>query len=288
MHRLRDAASFWPARTTRSRAGPPSAGERAETLRSNIQRLLEARVGQGHAIVEVNVDADMDSQTITERTVDPDSRVAISSDTEESAENATGTNPSVTVASNLPDGDVGGEPGQQQSQRDDQPRAAELRDLRDQARARRPAGPDPPDQRRGDGRRNRRRTATDGTDAWTPRPQEEMETLRQLVQSAIGLRRGARRYRDDLVARVHPAAEQGSVVERRLRLSRELYGARMVQLGVLAAIVLALIFFVLRPMMNRRPIDAIAELTGPAALLRRAAGARSARAATSSTCRRRP
>ena len=37
-------------------------------MRANIQRMLEARVGPGRAIVEVNVDADMDSQTITERT----------------------------------------------------------------------------------------------------------------------------------------------------------------------------------------------------------------------------
>ena len=65
--------------------------DRAETLRANIQRLLEARVGPGQAIVEVNVDAEMDSQTITERTIDPESRVAISSETEESSENAQGS-----------------------------------------------------------------------------------------------------------------------------------------------------------------------------------------------------
>ena len=62
-----------------STAPAASPNERAETLRANIQRLLEARVGPGRAIVEVNVDADMDSQTISERTIDPDSRVAISS-----------------------------------------------------------------------------------------------------------------------------------------------------------------------------------------------------------------
>ena len=76
-------------------------------MRANIQRLLEARVGPGKAIVEVNVDAEMDSQTITERIIDPESRVAISSETEESSENAAGSAPGVTVASNLPDGDVG-------------------------------------------------------------------------------------------------------------------------------------------------------------------------------------
>ena len=90
-------------------------------MRANIQRLLEARVGPGRAIVEVNVDADMDSQTITERTIDPDSRVAISSETEESSENASGSAPGVTVASNLPDGDVGGDAERQPAQRDREP-----------------------------------------------------------------------------------------------------------------------------------------------------------------------
>ena len=61
-------------------AGTPSPADRAETLRANVQRLLEARVGPGRAIVEVNVDTAMDSETITERVVDPESRVAISSD----------------------------------------------------------------------------------------------------------------------------------------------------------------------------------------------------------------
>ena len=168
------------------RRRPSSPNARAETLRSNVQRLLEARVGPGQAIVEVNVDADMDSQTITERTIDPQSQVAISSETEESAQNAAGRTRVVTVASNLPDGDVGGNKSGTRATSTSQPRAAELRGLRDQARA---------------GRSSRvrcarspsrswstasRRQGADGKDAWAPRPPEEMETLRQLVQSAIG------------------------------------------------------------------------------------------------------
>src|SRR5690606_64896 len=39
------------------RQSGPSPDDRAETLRTNIQRLVEARVGAGRAIVEVNVDA---------------------------------------------------------------------------------------------------------------------------------------------------------------------------------------------------------------------------------------
>jgi flagellar M-ring protein FliF len=72
---------------------------RAETLKRNIEALLEARVGPGRAVVQVAVDADMEAQTVRERVIDPESRVAISSDIEASRETQTGSNPSLTVAS---------------------------------------------------------------------------------------------------------------------------------------------------------------------------------------------
>jgi flagellar M-ring protein FliF len=165
--------------------GAASPNVRAETMRTNIQRLLEARVGPGKAIVEVNVEAEMDSQTISERTIDPESRVAISSETEQSSENASGAAPGVTVASNLPDGDVGGD-------------AAESRRSASQSRERQ-------NFEVSETRRERvilpgaiRRvsvavmvdgiveTGADGKPVWAPRPAEEMETLGQLVRSAIG------------------------------------------------------------------------------------------------------
>lgn len=251
--------------------GVPSAGERADTLRSNIERLLEARVGQGHAIVEVNVDADMDSQTISERTIDPESRVAISSETEESAENATGANPSVTVASNLPDGDVGANQGDN-SRNATTSRQRQNFEVSETHRERIVV----PGQIRRisvavmvDGMTT---TAADGTETWAPRPEAELETLRQLVRSAMGYDEG----RGDVVTisslEFTPPAEQGSVAERGPAFI-ELYGGRLIQLGVLAGIVLALIFFVLRPMTSRRPIVAIAELAGPEAATARGAHA---------------
>ena len=85
------------------------ANARAEAMRTNIERLLEARVGQGKAIVQVNIDAETNSETISERVLDPEGRVAISLDTEESTATSTGgAGGGVTVASNLPDGDVEG------------------------------------------------------------------------------------------------------------------------------------------------------------------------------------
>ena len=241
--------------------GAPSAGERAETLRANIERLLEARVGQGRAIVEVNVDADMESQTISERTIDPESRVAISSETEESAENATGTNPSVTVASNLPDGEVGAS----QSNNSRNATTSRERQNYEVSETRRERVVVPGQVRRisvavmVDGITT---TGADGTETWAPRPEAEIETLRQLVQSAMGYDAD----RGDVVTisslEFTPPAEQGAVAERGPAFF-DLYGGRLIQLGVLAGIVLALIFFVLRPMTSRRPIVEIAELTGP-------------------------
>ncbi len=206
---------------------------RAETLRANIQRLLEARVGPGRAIVEVNVDADMDSQTITERTIDPDSRVAISSETEENSENASGSAPGVTVASNLPDGDVGG--GKSDSKRSSTKTSERQNFEVSETRRERVILP---------GQVRKISVAVmvdgivqhgaDGKDGWAPRPAEEIETLRQLVQSAIGFDADARRHRDHRIAAVHPAGRAGDAGRTApARASWTANGARLAQLGVL-------------------------------------------------------
>lgn len=235
--------------------------ERADTLRTNIQRLIEARVGAGRAIVEVNVDSEMESQTITERVIDPQSRVAISSETEQKSETAQGTNPSVTVASNLPDGDVKGGSGENNRQSNE----SRERQNFEVSETRRERVVTPGQVRKisvavlVDGVRT---TAADGTETWTARPQPEIDTLRTLVQSAIGFdaNRGDTVTIESLEFTLPP--EQGSLVERTGDGFFEANGARLIQTGVLAAMVLALIFFVLRPMMSRQP-TAIAELTGP-------------------------
>ncbi len=244
--------------------GGPGArqNERAETMRSNIQRLLEARVGAGRAIVEVNVDADMDSQTITERTIDPDSRVAISSETEATSENATGTTPGVTVASNLPDGDVAGGTGENKRNASTN-RERQNFEISETKRER----VIQPGQVRKisvavmvDGIVS---AGADGKETWAPRPPEEMETLRQLVQSAVGFdeARGDTVTIESLQFTIPP--EQGSLVEASGYGFLAANGARLIQLGVLGAIVLALILFVIRPMTSRAPIVQLAELAGP-------------------------
>lgn len=239
----------------------PKPGDRAETLRGNVQRLLEARVGPGRAIVEVNVDADMDSQTISERVIDPDSRVAISTESEQNQESAQGTNPGVTVASNLPDGAAGGAGENSRSSS----RNSERQNF-DVSETKRERVILPGQVRRisvaviVDGITE---TATDGTQKWSPRPPDEMDTLRLLVQSAIGFdaERGDTVTLESL--RFTLPAAQGSLAERSGSAFLEANGARLAQMVVLALIVLALIFFVMRPMMSRQPAVELLELTGP-------------------------
>ncbi len=82
----------------------------ASNLQSKVERLLEARVGTGNAIVELNVETVLQREQITERLLDPDSRVVISTDNEERSDAAEGSGSAgVTVASNLPDGAAGGQ-----------------------------------------------------------------------------------------------------------------------------------------------------------------------------------
>ena len=242
--------------------GPGGATDREATLKANIERLLEARVGPGRAIVEVNVDTAMESETVSERTIDPDSRVAISSEVEESSESASGTNPGVTVASNLPDGDVSGDAGNNsrtatESRERQNFEVSETRREKDH----RP-GPGPPHQRRGHGRRRRRHRSPRAVATWAPRPEPELEMLRQLVQSAIGFDA----ERGDVVTiqslQFTAVPEAGALVEAGSGFLAA-NGARLIQLGVLAAVVLALIVFVLRPLAARRPMLEITELTGP-------------------------
>ena len=89
-----------------------NSADRAEALKRRVERLLEARVGYGNAVVEVSLDTEMETEQIVERRVDPDSRVAISTEKTETSTRSDDTRGgAVTVASNLPDGDGEGASG---------------------------------------------------------------------------------------------------------------------------------------------------------------------------------
>lgn len=78
-----------------------------DSLQTSVERLLAARFGPSNAIVEVSVSPVTETETIRERRIDPQSRVAISTNVEEITETEiNGGGGAVTVASNLPDGDA--------------------------------------------------------------------------------------------------------------------------------------------------------------------------------------
>ena len=116
----------------------------------------------------------------------------------------------------------------------DDPRAAELRGLRDPPRAGRASRPGPADQRRGDGRRHRHAPPRTATTTWAPRPEDELETLRQLVQSAMGYDED----RGDVVTisslALHARAPSRAPSPSAARAFSTRHGGRLIQLGVLA------------------------------------------------------
>lgn len=163
-----------------------SASDREADMRRRVERLLEAHVGYGRAVVELSVETVTDRETIQERRVDPDTRVAISTDTEESEINSTDSRgQGVTVASNLPDGDAAGAEGSAQN-RESQTRQRTNFDV---SETRREIERIPGAIRRLtvavliDGISQ---TDADGVTTWRPRNAEELEGLHELVASAVG------------------------------------------------------------------------------------------------------
>jgi flagellar M-ring protein FliF len=143
-------------------------------------------VGAGRALVEVMIDADLDSETVTERILDPNRRVAVEQEVEEETDSSNGGRAgAVTVASNLPDGDAAntGGGGEAQSSRTRQRTSYDVSEV---VRERiKPAGQI---------RRISVAVLVDGVStldengvrSWTARSDEELEALAELVRSAMG------------------------------------------------------------------------------------------------------
>lgn len=235
------------------------AAARADAMRSNIERLLAARVGAGKAIVEVNIDTETDSETITERVLDPEGRVAISSDTEERNSNSTGgANGGVTVASNLPDGDVEGNGGGSNSTN------AETRERInfEVSEIRRERVSRPGEVRRisvavlVDGVVTE---AADGTTTWTERSQDELDALRELVKSAVGYDEA----RGDVVtieSMEFTAPDiSGTYAEAGMLDFFAVNAMQLIQMVFLGTVALVLGLFVVRPLLEAPP-EAVAAI----------------------------
>ena len=222
---------------------------RAQELKANVERLLAAHVGPNKAVVEVTADVVTESEQISERVLDPQGRVAISSETNASS-GSESQGGDVTVASNLPNTQAGGA-GQNQSS--DQRERINY----DVSETKREIIKVPGSIRKLsvavliDGVQT---TAADGTVTFAPRPDAELAVLRELVASAVGLDES----RGDVLTLKSLAFEPVPAVG-------ELATAAMFDLGsfnvmsllqtlVLAAVALVLGLFVIRPMLSgRRP-----------------------------------
>ncbi|WP_051882069.1 flagellar basal-body MS-ring/collar protein FliF [Parvularcula oceani] len=84
---------------------------RAADLEARLTRMLEARVGEGKARVSVALDVERMAVSQTERVVDPDGRQVAARSTLEESETENPGASAVTVASNLPEGDIAPEEG---------------------------------------------------------------------------------------------------------------------------------------------------------------------------------
>lgn len=242
--------------------GMASAEDRAEALQNRVQRIVEARVGAGNAVVAVSVDTVTESEQILERRLDPDGRVAISSDTEERSEQSNNQGGGdVTVASNLPDGEAGG--GDTSSAQQSETRERVNYEVSETTR----------EVTRAPGAISRLTVAVlvngevvDGPEGsvFTPLADEEQTALRDLVASAVGF--NAERG-DEITIRSMPFnAPEGlgtEAIEPGLFATAALSPMRLIQLGVLAIVALILGIFVIRPILARAASD-IAALPPPA------------------------
>lgn len=226
------------------------AAERAAMIKGNVERLLAARMGPGKSVVEVAVDLVVDREQITERTFDPQGRVAISSETEESSDSSTEPGAAVTVASNLPEGDAGaGAQGKSESALTRERVNYEVSETQREIL-------------RGPGTVRRMTVAVmvdgvvsiaaDGSRSWAPRPEEELATLRELVASAVGLdeARGDVLTLKTLEFQELPLAPGTEAGAGFLTGMGPLDLLSLAQTAVLAIVALVLGLFVLRPILT--------------------------------------
>lgn len=243
-------------------AAAPGGDTRALELKQNVERLLEARVGYGNAVVEVSIESVTEREAITERIFDPASRVAISTETQESSNTATdGGQGEVTVASNLPSGGgaAGGASQSQQSETSERINFEVSETTRELVRA--------------PGAIKRLTVAVlvdavqvagaDGAAGFEPRSEQELAALQDLVASAVGFDAA----RGDVITLrsmpFQPVVPVGEVVEAGFLASSSLDVMSLVQLAVLAVVALVLGLFVLRPILTRPLPPRLVELPPP-------------------------
>jgi len=240
-----------------------TADDRADVIRQKVERLLEARVGAGNAVVELSLDTVTSTESIRERRIDPDSRVAISTDTEERSDTASDQGGGdVTVASNLPAGDAAG--GDSSSSQASETRERVNYEVSETERQVTMAP----------GAIKRLTvavlvngtldTGADGAEQFVPRSDEELGSLRELVASAVGFDE----TRGDVITlktmQFEPAVPEGTAVQASLFDKLAIDVMSIIQAAVLAIVALVLGLFVVRPLLNSGPVEqALPQLSLP-------------------------
>jgi len=240
--------------------GSADAAGQAEQHRRNIERLLNARVGPGNAVVEVSVELIRSRETVLERRIDPDSRVVIGTESEEmtnsSLENGNGA---VTVASNLPEGDAAGGAGGNSSLQNTESRERVTYDVSEIQR----------EVENGPGAIRRISVAVlvnavpvvgpDGIVQAQPRDAAELGSLQALVQSAIGFDA----ERGDTVTiqsmAFEPLPDQAFEEVAGAGLFARLDIMTLLQLLALVVVALAVAFGVVRPLLMQRATSGVAQ-----------------------------
>lgn len=237
--------------------------DRTDILRDRVLRLVEARVGRGNAVVEVSVDAITDTESITERRFDPDSRFVISSDSEERSDQSENAGSgAVTVASNLPDGDAN-------SSETETRQSAETRE-----RLNYEVSQTTREILKSPGAIKRVTVAVmvngttvvdnQGVQNFVPVPDEELSALRDLVASAVGYDE----ERGDVITlkslSFEPLETLGSLPAEPGWFAGQLDTMSLVQIAVLAVVALVLGLFVVRPLLlpSRRLVELPAPVKG--------------------------
>jgi len=240
--------------------------ELARKMKSEIGAILAARVGMDRARVSVNIETTRESEKVSRRIIDPDSKSLRESQTTEIAQTGNDTGGATTVASNLPDGDAAN--GERSSSRDEN-RKTDVFDYTETVEeVLRPAGTikrisvavllD-----------EIRTVAEDGTTTSEPRGRAELLKLEKLVKSSIGFDE----ERGDLVTvesiSFAEVPQEGTLASAPAAPSFvETNMMQLIQMGVLAFVMLILGLFVVRPvlMANNRSDAPLLENETDAAL----------------------
>jgi flagellar M-ring protein FliF len=222
-----------------------SDNDRARKMERALANMLEAHVGPDNVRVNISLKVDRERETVSERILDPASRVMMARETTEIQQSDSGSGNAVTVASNLPDGDAASAPSGSKSERSEANQTTRF-DISEVNRKR--------EKMPGAIAQVHVAVLVNETDP-TPRSTEELTALGELVATAIGFDE-ARGDKVTVKAMSFHQEEEG-VAEAPVTggamafLQDNLIS--MLQIFIPAVVVLALAMFVLKPILTQSP-----------------------------------